>query len=73
MFSVDTIASIGQHGLGEFSEMITSQSDELEQKKMEKKKDYEPPEIVYREALEVIAGACDSWKATFPPCSPTDS
>ena len=57
---VDTIARVGQHGLGEFYEMNTSRIDDLEpkKKKTEDKKDYQPPQIVYREALEVSAGIC---------------
>ena len=69
---VDTIAFIGQYGLGEFSEMNTSRSDEHKQKKTEVKKDYQPPEIVYREALEVSASVCSPGK-TMDPCVPHQS
>jgi hypothetical protein len=51
--------------VGEFFEMNASQSDELETRpnKAGEKKDYQPPKIVYREALEVSAAVCTTGKA----------
>jgi hypothetical protein len=64
-----------QYGLEEFLEMNTSQSGKREQnnKKIEEKKEYRAPKIVYREAFEVSAAACSVPGKPSLPCTFSDS